>query len=39
MRKEKMRVRIDYAGCRLFDEKINSEEIGAFTKKVKKKLR
>jgi len=39
MRKEKMRVRIDYGGSRLFDEKINSDEIDAFTRKVKKKFR
>ena len=37
-KKEQMRVRIDYTGCRLFDEKLDPDKIEEFTKKVKRKL-
>jgi len=37
-KKEKIRFRVDGFNCRLFDEKLDPDQIDEFTKKVKKKL-
>lgn len=36
--KKKMRLRLDYDNCRLFDDKIEPEKFDDFVQKVKKKL-